>query len=437
MSQRAYLLPDVIDPGDAVCIRVFIPDDPLYIAAFWGAYEYLTAWLAWERDDAKRGKDAAAVWKPYFEQARIAWELALGECGVVDVRVSPTDDCVLEKTINGVDWVAFADIADCVQPPPPPPYPVAPPGETGAEAASDDLMLFFMDLIDAINRMRNDGDTYIQINAWTTQIFEQLAPAGTDVSIAVTAFLTEVLDHTDAEITTALADGEWEDFYQEAGCEAEADGHWLDVAADNIFDWLNAASLWIFQALGDLSDLILDGDSLTRAANLGQGGGGAGFGSLDCTWTHTFDFVPGAALDWVTEARAFYIPTKAGIIGAGGWASERQELSSPGGTFGEHISIKIAFLASEITSIEVTAIIPAETFISTRIIEPPYGSSQPPDTLLAVSSASGTVVLTWTGSMIMTGIGAVTGSTNGGTDSGVGNTLEKVVVEGKGPDPFS
>lgn len=48
---------------DLECLMVFYPDKPEYRQAFFGAYFYLSNWLAWERDSAKRGKDAARAWK--------------------------------------------------------------------------------------------------------------------------------------------------------------------------------------------------------------------------------------------------------------------------------------------------------------------------------------------------------------------------------------
>lgn len=59
-------LPDVIDPGEFECIRVWYPADPGYRRAVMGALAYLQHWFAWARDDEKRGKDAAAVYREAF-----------------------------------------------------------------------------------------------------------------------------------------------------------------------------------------------------------------------------------------------------------------------------------------------------------------------------------------------------------------------------------
>lgn len=66
-----YLLPD----GDAYtsdrrCIIVSIPDKDEYMRAFLGSIDYLGTWVAWERDSAHRGRDAARAWKEANELTR-------------------------------------------------------------------------------------------------------------------------------------------------------------------------------------------------------------------------------------------------------------------------------------------------------------------------------------------------------------------------------
>ena len=65
MAKRniGYLLP----AGDAytdevACMMLMYPDKPEYRQALFGALDYFGTWLAWERDDDKKGKDAARAW---------------------------------------------------------------------------------------------------------------------------------------------------------------------------------------------------------------------------------------------------------------------------------------------------------------------------------------------------------------------------------------
>lgn len=58
-----YLLPDgEAYTADLACMMLFYPDKPEYRRALFGALDYFGTWLAWERDDDKRGKDAAKAW---------------------------------------------------------------------------------------------------------------------------------------------------------------------------------------------------------------------------------------------------------------------------------------------------------------------------------------------------------------------------------------
>lgn len=67
-----YRLPsgDLKDP-DINCLILFYPDRDEYRRALWGSLDYLGTWKAWERDDLKRGKDAASGWKTANE---LTWE---------------------------------------------------------------------------------------------------------------------------------------------------------------------------------------------------------------------------------------------------------------------------------------------------------------------------------------------------------------------------
>jgi hypothetical protein len=60
---KGYRLPGNISPDGDRCLVVFIPDEERYYQAFWGAYEFLGYWFAWERDALRQGKDAAARWR--------------------------------------------------------------------------------------------------------------------------------------------------------------------------------------------------------------------------------------------------------------------------------------------------------------------------------------------------------------------------------------
>jgi hypothetical protein len=71
-----YPLPSgELGDDDIVCQLVYLPDRPEYWQAFLASYHYFTTWKAWERDDDKRGKDAAANWREAFEETMGCWRM--------------------------------------------------------------------------------------------------------------------------------------------------------------------------------------------------------------------------------------------------------------------------------------------------------------------------------------------------------------------------
>ena len=61
---RSYRLPaGDVSEGNLACTIVYYPDRTEYRQALVSSLLYLGSWLAWQRDDDKRGKDAAASWK--------------------------------------------------------------------------------------------------------------------------------------------------------------------------------------------------------------------------------------------------------------------------------------------------------------------------------------------------------------------------------------
>lgn len=71
-----YPLPDGdLGEDDIVCQLVYLPDRPEYWQALLAAVHYFSTWTAWERDDDKRGKDAASNWRDAFELTIGCWRM--------------------------------------------------------------------------------------------------------------------------------------------------------------------------------------------------------------------------------------------------------------------------------------------------------------------------------------------------------------------------
>lgn len=69
-GSKGYVLPGNVAPEGMICLKVYIPDDPLYLAAFSGAYERLGTWQVWEKDGTTRASQAAQHWKDVIDFTR-------------------------------------------------------------------------------------------------------------------------------------------------------------------------------------------------------------------------------------------------------------------------------------------------------------------------------------------------------------------------------
>lgn len=143
---RGYLLPEQIDGHDLICVRMKIPNDPDYKAAFYGALTELTKWWNWEKRGDNSGSEAAAYWRLLiYQYLRFADcdELAiLGDCEMSQLRfcTKKNED---GSTINyysvndGCTWNEFEVCDDSwVVTPTDPVNPVDDPGDTPDLAGS-------------------------------------------------------------------------------------------------------------------------------------------------------------------------------------------------------------------------------------------------------------------------------------------------------------
>jgi len=64
---KGYRLPEEPDPQDYYCLKVFIPKDEIYLYAFSGSFQYLSKWVAWEKDTTGRATIAAQRWKEAYQ----------------------------------------------------------------------------------------------------------------------------------------------------------------------------------------------------------------------------------------------------------------------------------------------------------------------------------------------------------------------------------
>jgi len=116
-----WVLPDVIDPPERVCYQIQVPDNLYHKAAFFGALLDLAAAYKWADDPAHTAKDVAAVWMAIFNNLRVCppntnpagFAGAGGGDDEFMIRQNPDNPCLLENSVNGVDWCVWADLSLC------------------------------------------------------------------------------------------------------------------------------------------------------------------------------------------------------------------------------------------------------------------------------------------------------------------------------------
>lgn len=124
VKEHGYLLP----AGDAFteelsCALVFYPDKEEYRRALLGALTYFQTWIAWERDDDKRGKDAARAWALANFCTMECWDMAcidelLETMEAVRVLLSNRKDCCDDNVTYGLQEEFDTDIDPGVGDPP-------------------------------------------------------------------------------------------------------------------------------------------------------------------------------------------------------------------------------------------------------------------------------------------------------------------------------
>lgn len=97
MIDKKFLVPDVIDPAETVCVQLAIPNDTKHIAAFWGALEQLAKAYNWE-DSYAAGSQTAYVWQDVLEGASEA--VKIGENCMLDC--DDVEDCLGTSTIINI-----------------------------------------------------------------------------------------------------------------------------------------------------------------------------------------------------------------------------------------------------------------------------------------------------------------------------------------------
>jgi len=116
---EGYPLPPTPD-APRICVQLEIPNEPTHIANFIGALLSLTIWKNYRAEADRRNKPVADVWRD------IVYGIQFGNCTIPAIpgsagaeaednliRQNPDNPCLLETSIDGVNWCQFADLSLC------------------------------------------------------------------------------------------------------------------------------------------------------------------------------------------------------------------------------------------------------------------------------------------------------------------------------------
>lgn len=112
---KGYPIPDNPEPEGYHCVRVYVPDDSLYIGIFWQSLHYLASPRAWANDPEHTALIAAEVWRTAIQLSQDNDACASGDCGIMDIRQSEGVPCIIEKLDDCEgEWQQVVDMRLCV-----------------------------------------------------------------------------------------------------------------------------------------------------------------------------------------------------------------------------------------------------------------------------------------------------------------------------------
>jgi len=116
-----WVLPTNVHPDSSLCVKIPVPDEPAYKAAFWGALLDLASGYKWDDDPAHTAKDVALVWRSIIDN--LTYESCDDRCtvggadeGILDamIRQNPANCAQLQSSVDGINWCTFADFSGCI-----------------------------------------------------------------------------------------------------------------------------------------------------------------------------------------------------------------------------------------------------------------------------------------------------------------------------------
>jgi hypothetical protein len=109
--KRLLSIPENLNPPVG-CVQIRVPNDSFWRALFWGALDQLQLWNSYERDPEHKAKIVADKWKAILNAAfdSDCAEIVFG--GDMQLR---QNGCLLEFSLDCVNWFTLYDPRDCIQ----------------------------------------------------------------------------------------------------------------------------------------------------------------------------------------------------------------------------------------------------------------------------------------------------------------------------------
>lgn len=302
-ERAKWALPEVVDPEDRLCFTIQVPNERMHLAAFRGALWNLASAVNWADDPEHTAKDVANVWKQIYDEV----EACL--MAVTDVRQNEESPCILEKQIDGGDYVEFANLQLC----PPrlrtnegrmqfwdgtqwldlpgegderydgeaePPWPDPPVGELGNCLAAENLTALLAQQVGEWSTALTAGAIALGIVTIITGVLSAFfIPWAT---VAILGFATTLVGMGATGIDETFTEAVYERFKCIIYCRASSDGSITLEQYEAIIDDIQAES-------GTAWDLIETWVNFFGPVGFTRAGNSAGItdGDCDCTTCRT------------------------------------------------------------------------------------------------------------------------------------------------------
>jgi len=195
-SKKGYLIPEVIDPTTRRCVTIWVPDDQLWWAAFWGQMTSLIYPYLWEGTPTQQA-EVTAVWNGVLETARQYW--LSGEC-TLPIEFRNNGGNIEWRPDPSAAWIDLGVACPC------PPVVASPQYNPNAPTFADRACGIATGLVDWIMEKYNDTIDQIEAAADTVAAFDAIIIIFTVPYVIVDQVLDAINEVFEAGTSVARAE---------------------------------------------------------------------------------------------------------------------------------------------------------------------------------------------------------------------------------------